>query len=116
MPSTSERQKRRDLLQGLNTAIQFLGPAGTSCGFPPAQAALGSACALLGMIKVRCLLVFDTSPWFTIIQDTMANKYDFLDLAQLCVEVCKALEKASNGKERDQLRGTVPDAIERLQR
>src|ERR1700759_2309532 len=98
MPSKSEQKKRRDrVLRVLDTSIQFLGPAGGSCGFPPAQAALGSACALLTMIRVRSHRLPAKSSQPTFIQDTMVNENDFLDLAQTCAEVCEALKQGLNG-------------------
>lgn len=54
------RSKRRDcVLAGLAAAIPILTAAKDVCGFPPAQIALGSACALLTIIKVHSILFFD---------------------------------------------------------
>lgn len=43
----------------LDGSIQLLDIASSVCSFAPAQVALGSACALLKMIKVRSLQFFD---------------------------------------------------------
>jgi hypothetical protein len=55
MATTSQRQKGRDgLLLTLNASIELLTLAKDTCGFPPAQAVLGSISALLTMIRVCC--------------------------------------------------------------
>ena len=54
MDSTSQRKKGRDgALSALDVLIQALTLAKDACGVPPAQIALGSAVALLTMIRVR---------------------------------------------------------------
>jgi hypothetical protein len=54
MATTSQRPKGRDgALSGLDLLIQTLTLAKDTCGVPPAQIALGSAVALLTMIRVR---------------------------------------------------------------
>ena len=54
MFSRSEKSKRRDVaLSTLDGVVQVLSVAKDSCGIPPAQIALGSACVLLSTIKVR---------------------------------------------------------------
>jgi hypothetical protein len=54
MASTSQRPKGRDgALSALDLLIQTLALAKDACGVPPAQIALGSAVALLTMIRVR---------------------------------------------------------------
>ena len=57
MASTSQRSKGPDVvLSRLDIAIQFLSAAKDVCSVAPAQIALGSACTLLTMIRVRSLL------------------------------------------------------------
>ena len=54
MTSTSHQEQRRDVvLPTLDVLIQTLIIAKDACGIPPAQIALGSASALLTMIRVR---------------------------------------------------------------
>ena len=48
---------------------------------------------------------------FTCIQDTMANKSDYLELGLVCAKVCKALQRAMNGKGMDDLSQSARDAI-----
>ena len=58
MISRSQRSKRRDAgLSALDAFIQTLSVAKDTCGVPPAQIALASACILLTAIKV-CPLSF----------------------------------------------------------
>jgi hypothetical protein len=52
--SSSQRPKGRDgALSTLDVLVQVLTLAKDTCGVPPAQVALGSAAALLTMIRVR---------------------------------------------------------------
>ena len=54
MTSTSHQHKGRDVvLPALDVFIPVLTIAKDACGIPPAQIALGSASALLTMIRVR---------------------------------------------------------------
>ena len=54
MTSTFHQNKGRDvILPTLDVLIQALNIAKDTCGIPPAQIALGSASALLTMIRVR---------------------------------------------------------------
>ena len=54
MTSTSQRPNSRDgTLSALDVLIQVLTLAKDTCGVPPAQIVLGSALALLTMIRVR---------------------------------------------------------------
>ena len=58
MISRSQRSKRRDAaLSTLDGFIQTLNVAKDTCGVPPAQIALASACILLTVIKVCSLLL-----------------------------------------------------------
>jgi hypothetical protein len=60
MASTSQQSKGSDdVLRKLDMAIQLLTAAKDAGGFAPAQIALGAACALLNMIRVRSLLLLD---------------------------------------------------------
>ena len=59
MASPSQRPKGRDgVISTLDLVIQGLTLAKDTCGFPPAQAALGAASALLAMIRVRSPLFY----------------------------------------------------------
>ena len=51
---------------------------------------------------------------FTCIQDSMANKTDYVELGLACAEVCKALQRGMNGREMDDLNQSVREAITQL--
>ena len=60
MASNSQRPEGRNgALSALDAVILVLSLAKDACGIPPAQIALGSAAALLTMIRVRSLLLCD---------------------------------------------------------
>ena len=44
----------------------------------------------------------------------MANEQDYVDLGLSCANVCKALERGTNGKSLDDLGKSVRDAIQQL--
>ena len=114
MTSTSQRSKQHGgLLSKLDVAIQLLSNAKDVCGIAPAQVALGSACVLLTAIRVRFVL-FSNDLLFTLIQDTMGNKQDFVDLGLFCAKVCGALDRGLNGKRSDELSESTHEAIEQL--
>lgn len=53
----ASKSQRDGVLSKINVAIQFLSDANDACGVASAQMALGSACALLTVVRVR-------SSWF----------------------------------------------------
>lgn len=60
MSAESRQSKKREvILAGLDITIQVLSIAKDICSVPPAQIALGSACALLTIIKAGSLLFFN---------------------------------------------------------
>jgi hypothetical protein len=97
----------------LDVALLFLSGAKDSCAFAPTQIALGTACVLLTMIRVRSLLSFD-SLRLTITQDTMGNKQDFVDLGLFCVKVCEALDRGLKERGSNDLNESVHKAIAQL--
>jgi hypothetical protein len=44
----------------------------------------------------------------------MINKTDYVDLGLACADVCRALERAMNGKKEDDLSQPMSEAISRL--
>ncbi|KAF9780534.1 hypothetical protein BJ322DRAFT_1112532 [Thelephora terrestris] len=75
MASTSQRTNGPDgVLRKLDMAIQFLTASKDACGVAPAQIALGSACALLNMIR-----------------DTISNKQGFIE--ELNGSMLRAIEQ-----------------------
>ena len=55
-----------------------------------------------------------TGFWFTLIQDSMANKHDYVELGKTCAGVCEALNRGLNGRRLDDLSKSVLAAIEQL--
>ena len=51
---------------------------------------------------------------FTCVQDSLANKTDYVDLGLACADVCKALDRGTNGKQVDELSQSVFEAINQL--
>ena len=63
MAPPSQRPKGRDgVISTLDLVIQGLTLAKDTCGFPPAQAALGAASVLLTMIRVRSFIFHRGGP------------------------------------------------------
>ena len=51
---------------------------------------------------------------FTFIQDTVANKQDYVELGKSCGHVCQALDRGLNGRPPDELSQSVLEAIGQL--
>ena len=51
---------------------------------------------------------------FTCIQDSMANKTDYVELGLTCANVCGALDRGLGGKKLDDLSQSVREAIAQL--
>ena len=114
MDADSKRQKRRDnALLLLGAAIEAMNLAKEISSPTPAKAVFGSVSILLTMIRV-CYLLFSDHSSFTCNQDSMANKTDYVDLGIICADVCRALERGTNGKGPDDLNQSVREAIAQL--
>ena len=114
MDPKSQRPKRQDnTLSLLNAIIEVANLAKEVSSPTPAKAVFGSVGVILTMIKV-----YYSSPMtysrLTYDQDSMANKSDYVNLGLTCVDVCKALHQGMDGKELDDLRPPVREAIEKL--
>jgi hypothetical protein len=48
------------------------------------------------------------------VQDSMANKQDFVELGKSCGRVCQALDRGLNGRRSDELSRSVLEAIGEL--
>ena len=53
---------------------------------------------------------------FTCIQDSMANKQDYVELGLNCADICKALSRGMNGKKLSDLSHSACEAINGLTR
>jgi hypothetical protein len=120
MASKSKQSEGRDrILSVLDALILALGLARDACGVPPAQIAFGSARILLTMIRVRapgqfCNYKRLAAFLLTLIQDTMVNKQDYVELGKTCAGVCEALNRGLSGRRLDDLSQSVLGAIEKL--
>ena len=116
--NSSKRQKRQEnALSLLDLAIGALDLAKDACGsIPAAQVLFGSVSILLTMIRVRFPLFSDDlfQQKFTCIQDSMANRTDYVELGLACAEVCKALDQGVNGRRTDELSQSEFEAIGQL--
>jgi hypothetical protein len=113
MATKSPQPKGPDrAIPALEALIQILEVAKVACVFPPAQVAIGSTSALLMIIKVYSLLPCRSE--LTSVQDSMANKQDFVELGKSCGRVCQALDRGLNGKQSEELSRSVLEAIEEL--
>src|SRR6266478_7562845 len=105
MNTDSKQQKRREeALASLNVAIEVMNLAKEASGITPAKAVCGTVSIILTMIRVHFPLFPVLHPRLTCIQDSMANKADYVDLGLACADVCGALERGMNGKNLDDLR------------
>jgi hypothetical protein len=115
MATKSPQPKGHDrAIPVLEAFIQILEVAKVACVFPPAQVAIGSTSALLMIIKVCPSYSATLSLQLTSVQDSMANKQDFVELGKSCGRVCQALERGLNGKQSEELSRSVIEAIEEL--
>jgi len=117
MDTKSQRPKGRDgALSSLNVVIEALNLAKEISGITPAKAAFGSVGVLLTMIRVRFRSSdsVTTSLWFTLVQDSMVNKQDYVELGLSCADICRALDRGTGGKSLDDLSHSVCEAINQL--
>lgn len=98
----------------LNVTIDDLDTMKDTCGIPPARAAFGSVSALLTVIRVRFLSFWRDELLIAIIQDSVANEQDYIDLGLSCAEICKILDRGLEGRRSDELGQPVLGAIEQF--
>ncbi|KAH9041449.1 hypothetical protein EDB84DRAFT_1396355 [Lactarius hengduanensis] len=99
MASQSQQPKTQDGVPlSLDIAINMVNIVKEASSMTPAPAVFGAVTILL-----------------TTIRDKMTIDQDCVDLGVLCVSVCDALKRATDGKKLEGLNGTVRDAIRRLE-
>ena len=111
MKANSQRPKEREA--DLNVAIEALDLAKTS-SILPAKAAFGSVVTLLITIRVRSCSSATIYHKFTPSQNTVVNKLRYVELGLSCADVCRALDRGTNGRKQDELSPSVYDAINQL--
>jgi len=107
----SQQPKEREA--DLNAAIEALDLAKTS-SIPPAKAVIESATILLTTIRVCSSSSATIYPKFTPSQDSMIDEVDYVELGLSCADVCRTLERGTNGKKQDELSPSVHDTINQL--
>ena len=115
MAAKSQERKRHDnALSTLSTAVDALNVAKDISVIAPAQAAFGSVVAFLTTIRARYLLRCGDELLLTPIQDCTANEQEYIDLGLNCVNICKALDRGTNGKKQEELGQSACEAINQL--
>jgi hypothetical protein len=115
MSARSQRPTGRSgAISSLDTAINVLYLAREVSSVTPAKAVFGSVGALLTMIKV-CPPSFTVKrSRFTCTQGSMVNELDYVELGLFCADICRALDRGTNGKRLDEFTQSVRDAIGQL--
>ena len=118
METESQKPKERDgVVSALNDFIEVFNLAKEISSNTPAKAVFGSVSVLLVMIRVS-LLAFRwlNADSMEVTQDTMANKADYVELGLACADVCTALKRGLDGKDENDLSGSVREAIKQLRK
>ena len=111
MKADSQRPDERET--DLNAAIEAMDLAKTS-SIPPAKAAFGSVATLLTTIRVCSCSSAMIYHKFTHIQDTMVNGPDYVELGLSCADVCRTLDRGTDGRKQDELSPSVCNAMNKL--
>jgi hypothetical protein len=115
MASTSQRPDRRDgALSTLDAFIQAFSLIKDTCGIPPAQIAFGSAVIVLTLIRVYPPPLCQDKLLIHVVQDTMVNDQEYVDLGLACADVCQALDRGLEGRRLEELTRSVLSAIRQL--
>ena len=101
-PKTQRQKGRDDTRSTLDAAIRDLNRAKDTCGIPPAHAAFGSTGDLLTAARVCSSYSAKPSIWFTLIQDSVDNEQEYVDLELFCADVCRVLDQGLDGKRLDE--------------
>ena len=117
MGTKSKRSNEPDgTLSSLNAAVNFLDLARDTTSVKPARDTFRAASLLLTTIRVRFLpgffwLIID---WCT--QDETIEEARCVELGLTCAEICRALDRGTNGRQQETLGSSILEAIERLKR
>jgi hypothetical protein len=111
---TSKSNGHDGTLSKLNVAIDALNIAKEVASLTPAKAVFGSVSVLLTMIRYIVSFSAAMDFWLTFIQDSMANRQDYVELGLNCAAVCQALDRGLNRRQLDELSESVQEAIKQL--
>ena len=112
-PSKST-QEQESPLSKLNAVIQDLNQTKETTSVALIKSVHGSVCALLTLVRVGFLPVHASRPLANRRQDSVINRADYVELGLVCANVCKALDRGMNGRQGEDLSGSVSQAIEQL--
>jgi hypothetical protein len=114
-PQPQQPKGRDGVLSALNVAIEGLNLAKEISSITPAKAVFSSVSILLVMIKVKSLLSVHVGRLLiNCVQDSMANRTDYVELGLACAGVCRALDRGMGDRRADQFSRSIFEAIEEL--
>jgi len=105
---------REGATEELNTAIKATNLAESLSAIAPAKIAFGSVGVLLTVIKVCFLLLRNDLLRSHHSQDSMVDEPDCVELGLFCTDICRALDRGTNGKQPDELSQPIYGAISQL--
>ena len=114
MSPKPQRSERQDNILSLKVAIDALSLTKEIMSITPAKAVCGSVGVVLTMIRVWCPLSVVTDCGLKLIQDSMADETDYIELGLACADVCTVIGRGMNRKTLDDLSQSVCDAIAQL--
>lgn len=117
MDQKSKQSKRRNVISSLDVIIQGLNIAENLATITPAKAVFSTVSVILTMIRASVpFLCEDPSQadriW--VVQDSMINEEDYVDLGLACNAICTTLDQGLNGKRLSELSDSLVDTISQL--
>ena len=115
MEAKSQQPKgREDAISALNEAIKALDLAKELSSIAPAKTVFGSINTLLTLIRVCSCSPTTIFSRFTPNKDSTVDGLDHVELGLFCANICRALDRGTNGKKMDDLSQSAYDAINGL--
>ena len=115
MDAKSQRQKGREgAISALNEAIKALNLAKDLSSIAPAKTVFGSTNSLLTLIRVCSCPPATIFSRFTSNKDSTVDGLDYVELGLSCANICRTLDRGTNGKKVDDLSQSAYDAINGL--
>ena len=115
MDAKSQRQKGRGgAISALNEAIKALSVAKDLSSIEPAKTVFGSTNTLLTLIRVCSCPPATIFSRFASNKDSTVDGLDYVELGLFCADICRALDRGTNGKKMDDLSQSTYDAINEL--
>ena len=115
MATESQRPKgRENSVSLLNAAIDAMDLAEKISSITPAKAVFATVGILLTIIKVSSSSSTMRCSKLKRSQESTINALDYVELGLFCSDICRALDRGTNGKKLDDLSQSVCDAINQL--